>query len=69
MEDDRKDTFDQLHVPYIDTPYGGLTYQEVRTQISQSQISKLYTYGFHDSQSIDDCVSAGGRVGKVVSFI
>ncbi|MCM1214147.1 MAG: hypothetical protein NC548_06455 [Lachnospiraceae bacterium] len=62
---DVRDQFDEIHLPFVKTIYGGLKYFEIKKAASSGLLPKLRAYGFQTEEEATLCKSTGGHLGEV----
>lgn len=60
------DYMDEIHMPFMKNPYGGLTYIETKRKISPRYLQKLYAFGFASEAEAKFCTSGVGKIGEVI---
>ena len=56
---------DEIHLPFMKNPYGGLNYIETKQMISPKYLSKLYAFGFATKEEAELCTSGVGKISEV----
>lgn len=70
QEESKANTYDEFHLQYDTTPYGGYTYNAMKLDAKPSFTAKMRAYGFHTQESIGEAVTYHGcQLGDVITDV